>query len=171
MYVVDQHGGSLWLPAKENRKLHHIYILYQHGGSLRLPATENRKLHHIYVLYQQGGSLRLPVTENMKLHHIYVLYQHGGSLRLAVTENRKLHHIYVLYQHGGWGWAVIGNKVLHPTRCSPNAGTRGGGRTRTVKLCSQASSLANEHQLASALPHNTTQAADSVTFSWMTLVK
>ena len=89
---------------------------------------------------------------NRKSHHIYVLDQHCGSLRLAVT----------------------GNKILHPICRRPNAGTSGGGgghTARDVNVCSQVSSLLDEHQLAAALPWNTTQAADSVTFSWLTLVK
>ena len=124
----------------------------------------------------QGGNMVVAVwmikmgcDEKQKLHHIYVLGQHGW-LRLAVTGNWKLHHIHVQDQHGGLlRWAVIGNKVLHSIHCRPNAGKIGGGRTRTVardvNVCSQASSLANVHQLAAALPRNTTQAADSVTIS------
>ena len=104
---------------------------------------------------------------------LYVLHQHGGFLRLAVTGNRKLHHIYVLDQHSGWAWAVVGNKLLHPIHCRPNAGTSGdgGGLTHTVardvSVRSQVSSPANEYQMAAALLWNTTQAVDS----WLTGVK
>jgi len=86
------------------------------------------------------------------------------------------YNTYILNQHSWWARAVVGNKLLHPIRCRPNAGpSGGGGPTRTVardvNVCSQVSSPANEHQMAAALPRNTTQAADSATFSWLISVK
>ena len=123
-----------------------------HPTTQRLAATGNRKLHHIYVLDQCGGSLQLAATGKKEVtSHIYT----KSTQRMSTGCHRK----------------QVTTTYTLQTECWIS----GGGVTCTVasdvNVRSQVSSPANEHQMAAALARNTTRAAGSATFSWLTPVK
>jgi uncharacterized lipoprotein NlpE involved in copper resistance len=138
---------------------------------LKMGCDEKQEVTSHILLDQHGSSLQLAdrkqeVTAHTCTRSTWWLVTTGCDRKQEVTSH--------ICTKSTWWFIMIGcdrkqEVAVHPIRCSPNAGTNGGGHTRTVardvNVCSQKSSLANEHQWAAALPRNTTQAADSVTFS------